>query len=90
MGHLHLEAICKMAQKNMVNGLTISSLKEYDHVCEGCVLGKSHCLPFPKASLTNYTPMELVVVDLTGPMSVKTLIIQTLNKPRNTPRTSIM
>jgi hypothetical protein len=56
----------------MVNGLTISSLKEYDHVCEGYMLGKSHRLPFPKASLTNYTPMELVVVDLTGPMSVKT------------------
>jgi hypothetical protein len=55
----------------MVNGLTISSLKEYDYVCKGCVLGKSHCLPFPKASLTNYTPMELVVVDLTGSMSVK-------------------
>jgi hypothetical protein len=55
----------------MVNGLTISSLKEYDHAREGCVLGKSHCLPFPKASLTNYTPMELVVVDLTGPMSVE-------------------
>jgi hypothetical protein len=55
----------------MVNGLTISSLKEYDHVCEGCVLGKSHRLPFPKASLTNYTPMELVVMDLTGPMSVE-------------------
>jgi hypothetical protein len=31
-----------------------------------------HHLPFPKASLTNYTPMELVVVDLTGPMSVET------------------
>jgi hypothetical protein len=72
MGHLHLEAIRKMARKNMVNRLTISSLKEYDHVCEGCVLGKSHRLPFPKASLTNYTPMELVVMDLTGPMSVET------------------
>jgi hypothetical protein len=71
MGHLHLEAIHKMAQKNMVNRLTILSLKEYEHVCEGCVLGKSHRLPFPKASLTNYTPMELVVVDLTGPMSVE-------------------
>jgi hypothetical protein len=55
----------------MVNGLTISSLEEYDCVCEGCVLGKSHRLPFPKASLTNYTPMELIVVDLTGPMSVE-------------------
>lgn len=46
--------------------------KSYDHVCEGCVLGKSHRLPFPKASTTTYEKLELVVVDLTGPMSVET------------------
>jgi hypothetical protein len=56
----------------MVNRLTISLLKEYDYVCKGCVLGRSHCLRFPKASLTNYTSIKLVVVDLTGPMSVET------------------
>jgi hypothetical protein len=56
----------------MVKGLTISSPKSYDHVCEGCVLGKSHRLPFPKVSHTQYEKMELIVVDLSGPMSVKT------------------
>jgi hypothetical protein len=72
MGHLHLDAIRKLDQKSMVNGLTITSPKSYDHVCEGCMLGKSHRLPFPNASNTHYEKMELVVVDLSGPMSVTT------------------
>jgi hypothetical protein len=72
MGHLHLDAIRKLNQKSMVNGLTITSPKSYDHICEGCVLGKSHRLPFPNASHTHYERMELVVVDLSRPMSVTT------------------
>jgi hypothetical protein len=72
MGHLHLDAICKLDQKSMVNGLTITSPKSYNHICEGCVSGKSHCLMFPNASHTHYEKMELIVVDLSGPMSVAT------------------
>jgi hypothetical protein len=72
MGHLHLGAIRKLDQKLMVNGLTITSPKSYDHVYEGCVLGKSHHLLFPNASHTHYEKMELIVVDLSGPMLVAT------------------
>jgi hypothetical protein len=72
MGHLHLDAIRKLNQKSMVNGLTITSPRYYDHICKGCMLGKSHRLPFPNASHTHYEKMELVVVDLSGPMSVTT------------------
>jgi hypothetical protein len=72
MGHLHLDAIHKLDQKSMVNRHTITSCKFYDHVCEGCVLGKSHRLPFPNASHTHYEKVELVIVDLSGPMSVAT------------------
>ena len=54
----------------MVNGLTLSDLKEYDHVCEGCALGKSHRLPIPGVSETKYEKMGLLAVDLTGPMAV--------------------
>jgi hypothetical protein len=61
-----------MHRKDMVDGLTISSLQDYDHLCEGCALGKSHRLPFPKSSVAKYKKMDLVVVDLTGPMSAKT------------------
>jgi hypothetical protein len=72
MGHLHLDAIRKLASKRMVEGLTISSLQDYDRVCEGCALGKSHRLPFLKISTTEHPKMGLLVVDLTGPMSVET------------------
>jgi len=71
MGHLHLDAIRKLASKEMVKGLTIST-QAFDRVCEGCVLGKSHRLPFPKISTTEYPMMGLLVVDLTGPMTVET------------------
>jgi len=62
-----------MQQKNMVNSLSILSPQEYDRVCEGCALGKSHHLPFLKQSNTVYEKMDLVIIDLTGPMSVPTL-----------------
>jgi hypothetical protein len=47
MGHLHLGVIRELARKEMVKGLTISS-NDYDRVCEGCTMGKSHHLPLPK------------------------------------------
>ena len=72
LGHLHLDAICAMARKKLVSGLDITSPKDHDHVCKGCVLSKSHHLPFPKVSNTVYSKMELVVMDITGPMSVET------------------
>ena len=72
LGHLHLDAICTMAWKNLIDGLDITSPKDFHHVCKGCVLSKSHGLPFPKVSNTVYLKMELVVMDITGPMSVET------------------
>jgi hypothetical protein len=45
MGHLHLDTIRKLEQKLMVNGLTITSPKSYDHICEGCVVVNGVLLP---------------------------------------------
>jgi hypothetical protein len=72
MGHLNHEAIRKLVWKDMVKGLTLSLPDAYDHVREGCALGKSHRMPFPKISVTEYPLMGLIVVDVTGPMSVET------------------
>jgi hypothetical protein len=65
MVHLHLDATQQLTWKDMVDGLTISSPQTYDHVCKGSALGKSHQLLFPQASTEK---MELVVVNLTGPI----------------------
>lgn len=42
MGHLHLKAVRQLAQSEMVEGLALSETDTYDHVREGCTLGKSH------------------------------------------------
>jgi len=61
-----------MECQNLVNGLEISIPREFDRICSGCVNAKSHRFPFPESSNTHYSKMELVVMDLTGPMSVPT------------------
>jgi hypothetical protein len=71
MGHLHLEATHKMAQKNMVNGLTISSLKEYDYVCKGCAWQVTPPA-IPKGQLYQLHSNGAGSMDLTGPMSIET------------------
>ncbi len=58
-----------MSKKGLVDGLNITSAREFDQICEGCVLGKSHRLPFPKQSTTTYGKCELLFVDATEPMS---------------------
>jgi len=56
----------------MVKGLDITAPQDFDHLCSGCANEKSHRLPFPEASQSKYSKMELIVMDLTGPMSVPT------------------
>jgi hypothetical protein len=56
----------------MVKGLKIVMPHSYNHLCHRCAQGKSHQLPLPKASTTKYSKLELVMMDLTGPMSVPT------------------
>jgi len=56
----------------MVKGLDITAPRDFDHLYSGCANGKSHHLPFSEASQSKYSKMELVVMDLTGPMLVPT------------------
>lgn len=69
---MSVDAIREMVRRELVKALTVTSLTEYDRVCEGCMLGKSHRLPFPKTSQTTYERGEVLVMDLSGPMSVET------------------
>jgi transposase InsO family protein len=72
MGHFSPSSIRYMDSKNMVKGLKISKPGEYDRLCAGCAHGKSHRLPLPNASTSQYSKMELLVMDLTGPLPVPT------------------
>ena len=41
LAHIRVDRIREMQHKGMVEGLTISS-PVFDHICEGCALGKAH------------------------------------------------
>jgi len=72
MGHLNPQAINSMQRQNLVKELEINTPCEFDHICSGCTNAKSHCLSFPKSNDIHYSKIELIVMDLTGPMSVPT------------------
>jgi len=72
MGHLSPRVIDLMLRNQAVNGLKIGNPKDFDHLCNGCANGKSHRLPMPGTSTSQYFKMELLMIDLTGPMSVST------------------
>jgi len=72
MGHFSPRVIDLMLHNQVVNGLKIGDPKDFDHLCNGCANGKSHRLPMPETSTSQYSKIELLVMDLTGPMSVPT------------------
>jgi len=70
MGHLNPKMIHSMLQECVVKGLDIYAPKNFNQLCNGCANGKSHCLPMPETSTSKYSKIELLVMDLTGPMTI--------------------
>ena len=64
-GHLNYKGLKLLKQKNMVVGLP--QINREDKVCEGCIYGKMHRLPFPKTTWRAKAPLELVHADICGP-----------------------
>ncbi|KAI5322684.1 hypothetical protein L3X38_031756 [Prunus dulcis] len=72
MGHLHLKGLNQLKEKGMVHGLP--HLETVDGVCDGCQLGKQHREWFPKDQAWRAsTPLELIHMDLCGPMQNESL-----------------
>ena len=71
--HLSGISLDMLQSKSMVNGLSYSPKKETS-ICEGCIYGKQHRLPFPKVSQRiTKKPLELIHSDVCGPISVPTI-----------------
>jgi hypothetical protein len=60
-----------LKEKNMVKGLP--NIDKIDKVCEGCIYGKMHRLPFPKFAWRAKAPLELVHSDIFGPTRTPSL-----------------
>eukprot|EP01018_Ginkgo_biloba_P035951 Gb_31146 [translate_table: standard] len=71
-GHLNYGGLVMLRKNEMVAGLPfIQGSKE---VCEGCIYGKQHRDSFPVSKFKAREPLELVHIDLCGPM--KTLSME--------------
>ena len=76
LGHLGATSLSKMVQHNMVEGLNmpLEQAKAFkDEVCEHCLQAKQTRTPFLQSKSTCERPMQLVHMDLMGPLPVLSL-----------------
>ena len=70
-GHLGLQNLSRLVQKGLVTGMDVTpaQLQNCRNLkCEPCVLGKQSRLPFPVSEAERKKPLELVHVDVAGPL----------------------
>jgi hypothetical protein len=71
LGHPHAEALVQMAKEKLDSGLPSKPeafIRLKDKTCESCVLSKQHRLPFPTSTRTSSGALDLLHVDLCGPL----------------------
>lgn len=70
LGHLSYDVLQKMVQTDMVDGIDISgAFKTPDGKCEYCVKAKQHKLPHNKIRNRGERILEIVHMDICGPIS---------------------
>ena len=71
MGHISMTTINKLISKDLVRGLPTKSFKD-NQVCGTCIQGKQVRSSFkPKLTVSTTKPLELLHMDLCGPMRIK-------------------
>ena len=73
-GHLGYTNLAKLQQNEMVTGININAeafkAAGENGLCEPCVLGKQHRLPFTASETVSTRPLDLLHMDLCGPLAV--------------------
>ena len=75
-GHLSYGALSRLQRDHMVEGLDVSAQEFKDaasNTCEPCIMGKQHRKPFPTSTSATQKRLELVHMDVCGPMEVPSL-----------------
>jgi transposase InsO family protein len=75
MGHPSPQALSRLVKEQMAEGITIPRALLHQSIkcrCECCILGKMAHLPFPLSDSKTSRPLELVHVDLCGPLDHET------------------
>ena len=72
-GHTNCDYVKQLHSKDMVTGMKLSHMSKPDPICEPCLAGKMHANPFPTSESRASNPLELVHIDLKGPIQVKSI-----------------
>ena len=75
-GHLSYNSLAKLAKDNLVNGINVGAASfeaASKNVCDICETSKQTRKPFPTSESSSAHPLELVHMDLCGPMPVTSL-----------------
>jgi len=72
MGYLSSHIIDSIVHQKAIHELNVFIHKEFDYLCNRCANSKSYCLLLSRSSASQYSKIELLIIDLTGPMSVPT------------------
>ena len=70
-GHLGYDNLARLQQQNMVKGIGVetSAFKSAGNkVCETCIKAKQHRLPFQASQSDSVKPLELLHMDVCGPL----------------------
>ena len=74
LGHYNHDHVRQLHTKNMVTGMKLVSNKSRpDPICEPCLAGKMHANPFMTSHSRASKPLELVHMDLKGPISATSI-----------------
>ena len=71
LGHINVKTLQEMVKKGLVSEVNMSNVDKF--LCEACLYGKQHKLPFKKGSHKKMQPGERVFSDLCGPMAISSV-----------------
>lgn len=69
-GHYNHDSVKQLHSTDMVTGMTIVNQSKPDPICEPCLAGKMCANPFPSSDSRASNPLDLVHIDLKGPIQV--------------------
>jgi len=72
-GHLHLPAVLKMSNMEVITGMPCLQANNGANHCTACLTGKMTRIPFCGSTHRTKAPFELVHSDLCGPMQTQSL-----------------
>lgn len=71
MGHINVRKIMEMSKAGLIPNIPKADTENFN--CKGCLLGKSHKLPFKSISNRNFKVGEAIHADVMGPMECPSL-----------------